>query len=42
MCGHFRIEFIDFMFKGNGNSLTDLTNLFSANDFKKKKKMMMI
>ena len=33
MCGYFCIEFIDFMF--NGNSLTDFTNLFSPNDFKK-------
>ena len=34
MCGYFCIGFIDFMF--NGNSLTDFTNLFSPNDFKKK------
>ena len=33
MCGYFCIEFIDFMF--NGNSLTDFTNLFPPNDFKK-------
>ena len=33
MCGYFCIEFIDFMFKGKG--LTDYTNLFSPNDFKK-------
>ena len=33
MCGYFYIGFIDFMF--NGNSLTDFTNLFSPNDFKK-------
>ena len=33
MCGYFCIGFIDFMF--NGNSLTDFTNLFSPNDFKK-------
>ena len=33
MCGYFCIEFIDFMFKGK--SLTDYTNLFSQNDFKK-------
>ena len=32
MCGHFCIEFIGFMFKGN--SLTDFTNLFSLNNFK--------
>ena len=37
MCGYFCIGFIDFMFNdnGNGNSLTDFTNLFSSNDFKK-------
>ena len=34
MCGYFCIRFIDFMF--NDNSLTDFTNLFSPNDFKKK------
>ena len=33
MCGYFCIEFIDFMFKGK--SLTQYTNLFSPNDFKK-------
>ena len=33
MCGYFCITFIDFMFKGK--SLTDYTNLFSSNDFKK-------
>ena len=33
MCGYFCIEFINFMF--NGNSLTDFTNLFLPNDFKK-------
>ena len=33
MCGYFCIGFINFMF--NGNSLTDYTNLFSPNDFKK-------
>ena len=33
MCGYFYIAFVDFMFKGNG--LTDYTNLFSPNDFKK-------
>ena len=31
--GYFCIVFIDFMFKGK--SLTDYTNLFSPNDFKK-------
>ena len=34
MCGYFCIRFINFMF--NGKSLTDYTNLFSPNDFKKK------
>ena len=33
MCGYFFIGFIDFMFKGK--SLTDSTNLFLHNDFKK-------
>ena len=33
MRGYFFIGFIDFMF--NDNSLTDFTNLFSPNDFKK-------
>ena len=33
MCGYFCIGFIDFVF--NGNSLTDFTNLFSPNDFRK-------
>ena len=33
MCGYFCIGFIDFMFKAN--SLTDFTNLFSPNNFKK-------
>ena len=33
MCGYFCIAFIDFMFKGK--SLTEYTNLFSTNDFKK-------
>ena len=33
MCGYCCIGFIYFMF--NGNSLTDFTNLFSPNDFKK-------
>ena len=33
MCGYFCIGFIDFMFKGK--SLTDYTNLFSPNGFKK-------
>ena len=33
MCEYFCIVFINFMF--NGNSLTDFTNLFSPNNFKK-------
>ena len=33
MCGYFCIGFIDFMFKGK--SLTDYTNRFSPNNFKK-------
>ena len=35
MCVYFCIGFIDFMFKDK--SLTDFTNRFSPNDFKKKK-----
>ena len=33
ICGYFCIGFIDYMFKGK--SLTEYTNLFSPNDFKK-------
>ena len=33
MCGYFCIGFIDFIFKGK--SLTEYTNLFPPNDFKK-------
>ena len=33
MSGYFCIGFIDFMFKGK--ALTDFTNMFSWNDFKK-------
>ena len=33
MCGYFCIGFIDFVLKGN--NLTDFTNLFSPNNFKK-------
>ena len=33
MCGYFCIGFIDFMLKGK--SLTEYTNLFSRNNFKK-------
>ena len=35
MCGYFCTGFINFMF--NGNSLTDYTNLFSPNDFRKRR-----
>ena len=34
MCSYFCSGFIHYMFKGT--SLTDFTNLFSPNDFKKK------
>ena len=33
MCGYYNIGFIDFMLKGN--SLTDFTNIFSQNNFRK-------
>ena len=33
MCGYFRIGSIDFMLRGN--NLTDITNLFPPNKFKK-------
>ena len=33
MCGYFCIGFIDFTFKGK--TLTEYTNLFSPNDFKR-------
>ena len=33
MCGYFCIEFIDFMLKGK--TLTEYTNIFSPNNFKK-------
>ena len=33
MCGYFYIGFIDFMFEGK--TLTEYTNLFSPNDFKR-------
>ena len=33
ICGHFCIGFIDFMLKGK--TLTEFTNLFSSNKFKK-------
>ena len=37
-CGYFCIGFIKFMFKGS--SLTDFTNLFSPNDFRKNDDIM--
>ena len=40
MCGYFCIGFIDFMFKGK--SLSDCTNLFSPNDFKRKDDRILI
>ena len=40
ICGYFCIGFINFMF--NGNSLTDYTNLFSPNDFKKNDDIILI
>ena len=40
MCRYFCILFFNSMFKGN--SLKNFTNLFLTNDFKKKKKKMMI
>ena len=33
MCAYFCMGFINFIFKGN--SLTDFTNLFSPNNFRK-------
>ena len=39
MCGYFCIGFIDFMHKGN--NLTDFTNLFSPNIFKKNDEIML-
>ena len=33
MCGYFCIEFIDFLLEGK--NLTDFTNVFPQNDFKK-------
>ena len=39
MCSYFCIRFIDFMLKGK--SLTDFTNLFSRNDFKKNDEMIL-
>ena len=39
MCGYFCIGIINFVLKDK--RLTDSTNLFSPNDFRKKKKMML-
>ena len=39
MCGYFCIAFINFMFKGN--NLTDFTNLFSPNDFRKNENIIL-
>ena len=39
LCGYFCIGFINFMFKGK--SLTDYTNIFSPNDFKKNDDIIM-
>ena len=39
MCGYFCIGFIDFMFKGK--TLTEYTNLFSPNDFKRNDDMIL-
>ena len=39
MCGYFCIGFIDFMFKGK--TLTEYTNLFSPNNFKKNDDMIL-
>ena len=38
LCGYFCIGFIDFIL--NGYNLTNFTNLFSPNNFKKKKMMI--
>ena len=39
MCGYFCIGFINFMFKGR--SLTEYTNLFSPNNFRKNDKIIL-
>ena len=39
MCGYFWIGFIDFMFKGK--TLTEYTNIFSLNNFKKNDDMIL-
>ena len=40
MCGYFCIGFINYMFKGK--ILTDFTNLFSPNNFKKNDDIILI
>ena len=40
MCGHFCIEFINYMLEGN--TLLDYTILFSLNDFKKNDRVIKI
>ena len=40
MCGYFCIGFIDFMLKGK--NLTEFTNLFSPNNFKKNDDIIII
>ena len=40
MCGYFCIGFINYMFKGK--SLTDFTNLFSPNNFKRNDNIILI
>ena len=40
MCGYFCIGFVDFMLAGK--TLADFTNLFSPNNWKKKKKKKII
>ena len=39
MCGYFFIGFINFMFKGK--SMTDYTNIFSQNNFKRNDDMIL-
>ena len=39
ICGYFCIGFIDFMFKGK--TLTEFTNIFSPNNFKKNDDMIL-
>ena len=39
MCGHFCIEFIDFMLKGK--SLLDYTNLFYPNEYEMNERIIL-